>query len=161
MTDNQSGPDRPITSLRGVGPSLKGTLARLGIFRTTDLLLHLPIRYQDRPHGLIVLRDISQRKEQEEDLRRSEGRLRATVEAALDAVIGMDAAGNIIEFNAAAERCFGHHRADVLGKSLAELVIPRRHRRRHTAPGMEQAPARDEQAPGCCRRRADGSGRGI
>jgi len=103
-----------------------------------DVEIHgLPIRYQDRPHALIVLRDISQRKEQEEDLRRSEGRLRATVEAALDAVIGMDAAGNIIEFNAAAERCFGHHRADVLGKSLAELVIPRRHRHRHNA-GMDR-----------------------
>ena len=102
-----------------------------------DVEIHgVPIQYQGRPHALIVLRDISQRKEQEEDLRRSEGRLRATVEAALDAVIGMDAAGNIVEFNAAAERCFGHRRADVLGKSLATMVIPQRHRHRHNA-GME------------------------
>jgi len=62
VTDSQSGPDRPITSLRGVGPSLKGTLARLGIFRTTDLLLHLPIRYQDRTR-LVPLRELAADRE--------------------------------------------------------------------------------------------------
>ncbi len=40
--------DRSIESLKGVGPSLRGKLERLGIFRLGDLLLHLPIRYQDR-----------------------------------------------------------------------------------------------------------------
>ncbi|MCZ6459131.1 MAG: hypothetical protein O6766_07175, partial [Gammaproteobacteria bacterium] len=34
--------------LKGVGPSLKEKLARLGILRTMDLLVHLPLRYQDR-----------------------------------------------------------------------------------------------------------------
>ncbi len=40
--------DAPITVLKGVGPALSGKLARLGIFRLTDLLAHLPLRYQDR-----------------------------------------------------------------------------------------------------------------
>ncbi|MEQ8858278.1 MAG: ATP-dependent DNA helicase RecG [Pseudomonadales bacterium] len=40
--------DRGIDTLKGVGPSLRGKLERLGIFRLGDLLLHLPIRYQDR-----------------------------------------------------------------------------------------------------------------
>jgi len=97
----------------------------------------IPIQHRGKPHVLAIVRDITERKEHEEDLRRSEGRLRATVEAALDAVIGMDSAGNIVEFNAAAERCFGHRRADAIGKPLAELVIPQRHRQRHIA-GMER-----------------------
>lgn len=43
-------PDGPVTQLKGVGPKLADTLTRLGIFRLFDLLLHLPMRYQDRSH---------------------------------------------------------------------------------------------------------------
>ena len=42
--------EHPISRLKGVGPSLAETLARLGIHRNIDLLLHLPYRYQDRTH---------------------------------------------------------------------------------------------------------------
>lgn len=41
---------RPVTSLKGVGPSLAEKLSRLGVHSTLDLLLHLPRRYQDRSH---------------------------------------------------------------------------------------------------------------
>ena len=41
-------PQARITTLKGVGPRLEATLAKLGIFRVLDLLLHLPLRYQDR-----------------------------------------------------------------------------------------------------------------
>ena len=43
-------PDGSVTQLKGVGPKLADTLTRLGIFRLFDLLLHLPMRYQDRSH---------------------------------------------------------------------------------------------------------------
>ncbi len=76
-------------------------------------------------------REITERKEREEALGKSEGRLRATVEAALDCVIGMDNRGSVIEFNSAAERCFGYKRADVLGKPLADLLMPSRYRDAH------------------------------
>ena len=38
----------PVTSLRGVGPSLAGKLLKLGIYSVEDVLFHLPLRYQDR-----------------------------------------------------------------------------------------------------------------
>ncbi|MDP6375119.1 MAG: ATP-dependent DNA helicase RecG [Pseudomonadales bacterium] len=38
----------PVTELKGVGPGLAAKLATLGIYRLGDLLLHLPLRYQDR-----------------------------------------------------------------------------------------------------------------
>ncbi len=41
-------PNQAVSSLKGVGPKLEETLNRLGIFRLIDLLLHLPLRYQDR-----------------------------------------------------------------------------------------------------------------
>jgi ATP-dependent DNA helicase RecG len=40
--------ERPVTSLRGVGPALAETLARLGLRTVQDLLFHLPLRYEDR-----------------------------------------------------------------------------------------------------------------
>ncbi|MDE2197068.1 MAG: ATP-dependent DNA helicase RecG [Gammaproteobacteria bacterium] len=38
----------PVTRLRGIGPQLADRLARLGIHTLSDLLFHLPLRYQDR-----------------------------------------------------------------------------------------------------------------
>jgi ATP-dependent DNA helicase RecG len=39
---------RPVTSLRGVGPALGATLARIGLRTVQDVLFHLPLRYEDR-----------------------------------------------------------------------------------------------------------------
>ncbi|XQU08646.1 ATP-dependent DNA helicase RecG [Halomonas sp. LY9] len=47
----------PVTALKGVGEALAVKLARLGVERISDLLFHLPLRYQDRtrltPIGLL------------------------------------------------------------------------------------------------------------
>jgi ATP-dependent DNA helicase RecG len=40
--------ERPVTSLRGVGPALAATLDRLGLRTVQDMLFHLPLRYEDR-----------------------------------------------------------------------------------------------------------------
>ncbi len=63
----------------------------------------------------------------------SETRLRAMLESAIDAVVSVDSDGLLIEFNPAAERTFGWQRAEVLGKPMAELIIPERHRAHHHA----------------------------
>lgn len=41
-------PSSPITALKGVGSKLAERLRRLGVHVVEDLLLHLPLRYQDR-----------------------------------------------------------------------------------------------------------------
>jgi len=87
-------------------------------------VLGSPVTYRGKPHVLSVVRDITER-------RAGEVRLRATVEGALDCIIVMDSEGLIREFNAAAEACFGYRRADVLGKSLADTLIPERFRDAH------------------------------
>ena len=68
--------------------------------------------------------DVSERKRGESVLRDSEARHRAVLETAMDAFVGMDHKGRVIEFNPAAERMFGHARADVIGRELAEVIIP-------------------------------------
>lgn len=40
--------DVPVTQLKGVGQALAERLAKLGIYSLQDLLLHLPLRYEDR-----------------------------------------------------------------------------------------------------------------
>jgi len=68
--------------------------------------------------------DVSERKRGESVLRESEARHRSVLETAMDAFVAMDQEGRVIEFNPAAERMFGHARADVIGRELAEVVIP-------------------------------------
>ncbi|GMV58758.1 MAG: hypothetical protein AMXMBFR72_18620 [Betaproteobacteria bacterium] len=90
-----------------------------------------------------AIRDITERRDREEALRRSEARLRATVEAAFDCVVGMDAEGRIVEFNAAAERTFGYARDQVIGQPLADRLIPPAQRAAHVA-GMARYAATGE-----------------
>jgi PAS domain S-box-containing protein len=73
------------------------------------------------------------RSEKDLALRKSEDRLRATVEAALDCIIAMDRDGRVIEFNPAAEQCFGYRKQDILGQRLTDLIIPERFRADHEA----------------------------
>jgi PAS domain S-box-containing protein len=87
----------------------------------------VPFVQRGQPHALAVVRDISERRRRERELQRSEARLRATVEAAFDAIVSMDSEGLIVEFNAAAERIFGYRREDVLGRPLADVLLPKRH----------------------------------
>jgi PAS domain S-box-containing protein len=61
---------------------------------------------------------------QSEALKASERRNRAVIDSALDAVVAMNHEGLIVGFNPAAERLFGHRSADVLGRPLADVVIP-------------------------------------
>jgi PAS domain S-box-containing protein len=77
------------------------------------------------------------RSEKEQELRKSENRLRTTVESAIDCIISMDHDGRLIEFNPAAEQCFGYDRFDVIGKPMAELIIPPRLREGHEQ-GMDR-----------------------
>lgn len=64
-------------------------------------------------------------------VRREETLNSAMLAAALDAVVGMDHRGRVIEFNHAAEQVFGYTRSEALGQDLARLLIPPELRREH------------------------------
>jgi PAS domain S-box-containing protein len=61
----------------------------------------------------------------------SEGRMRAILEAALDCIVTMDEHGCVVEFNPAAERTFGYVREEIVGREMAELIVPPRLREMH------------------------------
>ena len=91
-----------------------------------------------------VARDITTTKRALDALLASEARKTAILNSALDCVISMDHQGRVVEFNPAAERVFGYSRQDVVGREMAELIIP---------PGV-----RDEHRAGLARYLATGEG---
>ncbi|TFW05979.1 sensor histidine kinase [Oxalobacteraceae bacterium OM1] len=58
----------------------------------------------------------------------NERRIATIIEAAQDAFVGVDLHGRVTDWNSAAERMFGWTRAEAVGRSLAELVVPERYR---------------------------------
>lgn len=82
--------------------------------------------------GIVGIRtDITELKRREKRLAEAEALLRGVTDTALDAVVIIDTAGNFIEFNPAAERLFGFRREEVLGRSMATLIIPETYRDAH------------------------------
>jgi PAS domain S-box-containing protein len=92
-------------------------------------------RIRDRAGSLmgfvVVAHDITERKEHEQALRKSEERTRSILETAIDAIVVMDSEGVIHEWNPAAEQMFGFARSEALGRALGDLIIPVYLRERH------------------------------
>ena len=70
-------------------------------------------------------------------LSESHARLSGVLKAALDCIVTVDAEGRVIEFNPAAEKTFGYTEREVIGRDMAELVIPPAYRAMHHA-GMRR-----------------------
>jgi len=73
------------------------------------------------------------RRRAEREVRESDERKRAILDAALDCIVTIDHRGRVLEFNPAAERTFGRRAADAIGRELAELIVPPSLRERHRA----------------------------
>ena len=72
-----------------------------------------------------------ERHHAEAELRSSEARLKAIIDAALDAVITMDGTGTIRSWSPQAERVFGWPASEVLGRTLSTTIVPPRYREAH------------------------------
>jgi PAS domain S-box-containing protein len=70
-------------------------------------------------------------RQEESELKRSEVRKAAILDSALDCIVTIDHEGCITEFNPAAEHTFGYRRDEVLGKHLADVIIPPSLREKH------------------------------
>jgi PAS domain S-box-containing protein len=81
---------------------------------------------------ILVAMDISERTRAEQRLSEDEQRLSALVTWALDAIIIVDAAQQVVTFNHAAVAMFGHHAEDAIGMPL-ERLIPERYHAAHGA----------------------------
>ncbi len=66
-----------------------------------------------------------------EELRKNEESTRTILDNAFDAIITMDANGLILSWNQRATSVFGLHANEVIGKKLADLIIPLQYRESH------------------------------
>ena len=77
-----------------------------------------------------IVQDITERKQAEEALARSEAKLRAILETAIEGVIVIDQGGAIEAVNPAAERIFGYSANELMGKNVI-LLMPSPYREEH------------------------------
>ncbi len=81
--------------------------------------------YSDLKHTSIAYQKMAELASQSEALN-------ATVlSASLDAVVTIDSNGKFIEYNQSAEEIFGYSKDQVMGESMAELIVPREFRALH------------------------------
>jgi PAS domain S-box-containing protein len=75
--------------------------------------------------GILVtaaIRDISVRRAAEKHLGQMEGRYRGLLEAAPDAMVVVNQAGEIVLLNVQAEKQFGYHRDELVGQKVTNIV---------------------------------------
>lgn len=108
------------TRYMGHRPAIRG-LRRDGTeFRAEASIAR--VEHGEIVHLAVIVRDMTERFEAEEALRRSEERARALFEEAVDAIVIFGAGDVIEDANDAACRLLDYERAAVLGRSLFEFV---------------------------------------
>jgi diguanylate cyclase (GGDEF)-like protein/PAS domain S-box-containing protein len=92
------------------------------------------VPYYDEKGQLIkydgLIENISERKQAEEALRISEEKFRTIAQTAVDAIISSNSKGNIVFWNASAERIFGYTEDEIIGNPLT-ILLPERYREDH------------------------------
>lgn len=118
----------PHTRPMGAGLELYGRRKDCSEF-PVDIMLS-PM---DTPSGkqvLAVIRDITERKRNDEALRASREMFQRLFENAPDGIVVVDNSGNIVQVNTQIERLFRYDRESLLGQPI-EKLLPERYRGRH------------------------------
>jgi PAS domain S-box-containing protein len=127
---------------------LENTRTEMRLVRRGDLMRKFDTRYVHKDGRIVSLnwmgtwseplqryffigRDVTEPRLAQEALRESERLARGIVDTALDAIIQVNESGQIIEWNPQAEATFGWLRQEAIGKSIAELYLPKGYRPRY------------------------------
>jgi diguanylate cyclase (GGDEF)-like protein/PAS domain S-box-containing protein len=96
---------------------IEGRFRAKGGREVTGLISAEPIEIKGSQYILTLFKDISDRKRLEED----RARLASIVESSDDAIIATDPEGNIVSWNAGAEKMFGYLASEAKGRHLSFL----------------------------------------
>jgi PAS domain S-box-containing protein len=88
-----------------------------------DVEIHgVLMQYQGRPHVLIVLRDVTERRRTEERLRASEEQYRVIFDGSADALALWNKNIRMVDVNAAMSEMYGYTREEVIGRSYSDRM---------------------------------------
>ena len=76
--------------------------------------------------------DIQEENRAEEAVRESEAVTRIILDNAFDAIVSMDVKGEVTNWNRGAETIFGWPANEIIGKKMADTIIPPQYREAHT-----------------------------
>ncbi len=128
---------------RPMGASLKlFGRRRDGVEFPIDISLS-PLQTESGVLFTAAIRDITERKQAEETLRKSEEKFRALLESAPDAIVIIGVDGAITLVNAQTERLFGYPRYELVGQPV-EKLLPDRFREAH---GFHRSAYRSDPRP--------------
>jgi len=107
------------------------------------------LEFDGREYACAFARDISDRKQAEKALQKSEARLSGILELAKDAVISINERGVITLFNQGASKIFGYTAAEAIGQSI-DFLIPESFRAVHRTniEDFKQSPQTDKKMGG-------------
>jgi PAS domain S-box-containing protein len=91
----------------------------------SDFPIEIMLSPLESAEGILVtaaIRDISVRKNAEKHLAQMEGRYRGLLEAAPDAMVVVNPAGEIVLLNVQAEKQFGYHRDELVGQKMKNII---------------------------------------
>jgi PAS domain S-box-containing protein len=94
------------------------------VFPTEHTVMPLEDEQSKRIGWVSVVRDITERKRAEQELRASEARFRALIENATDMVRVIDPSGVTVYVSPSTKRIMGYEPEEMLGRSVFELVHP-------------------------------------
>jgi len=104
----------------GTGIELRG-LRKDGTEFSIEIMLS-PLESKEGTLVTAAIRDITARKDAERHLAQMEARYRGLMEAAPDAMVVVNEAGEIVLLNAQAEKQFGYRRDELLGKNVKDII---------------------------------------
>jgi PAS domain S-box-containing protein len=116
-----------------------GSVLQLQLFLLT---ISLPLMFlatviRERRQASLALSETQQEVRQEmTERKRTEERFRLVVESVPNAIVMVNAEGNIVLINSQCEKCFGYRREELLGRPI-EILVPERFRLEH--PGHRTA----------------------
>lgn len=99
-------------------PPMDITIKRLDGSYIDVSVASTPVLYHSIPHVITILRDISERKKNEE----IKSQLASIVLNSNDAIYAMDMDGVVLSWNPGAEKLYGYREKDAIGRSITQVI---------------------------------------